>query len=219
MIWDWSYAAEIMPELLWGVWITLLVTAASAAISLFGGLLLAVFASVSGRAGQFAVRFLIEALRGVPILVLLFFGFYALPQIGLTLSSYTVGILVLGIVYAAYCSEVYRGALLTIPSGLRDACSALGLPKLVTWRDVLIPLAVSKSIPSLVNYVLLLYRQSALLFAIGIPVLMGQAQTVGYERFRYLEPYTLAGVLYLALNLPFVYVLYRYKAKHDEKHI
>lgn len=215
MIWDWSYSASIMPQLLWGVWITMIVTAASSALALCGGLAIAILTTISGRFGQLAARLLIEALRGVPILVLLFFGFYALPQMGLTLSSYTVGILVLGIVYAAYCSEVYRGAIQTIPNGLVDACVALGLSNFVTWRKVLIPLAISRSVPSLVNYVLLLYRQSALLFAIGIPVLMAQAQTVGYERFRYLEPYTLAGILYLALNLPFVYFLHRYKVKTE----
>ena len=60
-------------------------------------------------------------------------------------------------------------------------------------------------------YVLVLFRQSSFLFAIGVPVLLGQAQVAGYQSFRYLEPFTLAGLFYLALNLPFVYLLSRLK--------
>src|SRR5258708_34837090 len=65
--------------------------------------------------------------------------------------SFAVGVLVLGLVYAAYCSEVYRGALMTIPVGLRDAAAALGLSKFAMWYLVLIPIAVRNSMPALVN--------------------------------------------------------------------
>jgi polar amino acid transport system permease protein len=214
MSWDWSYAFEILPDLMEGMWITVLVTSACAAIALGGGLLLAVFGTIGGTIGRLVTRGLVELFRGVPILVLLYFGFYALPQIGVILPAFLVGVLVLGVVYAAYCSEVYRGALITIPPGLHDACAALALPRWVTWARVLIPLAVHKSKPALANYILVLYRQSAYLFAIGIPVLLARAQTAGYQSFRYLEPYTLTGLFYLLLNLPFVYLLHRYKAAH-----
>jgi polar amino acid transport system permease protein len=216
MSWDWSYAAQILPDLLWGVWVTVVVTAACAAIALVGGLGIAVVASVGGRTARLGVRASIELFRGVPILVLLYFGFYALPQIGVTLPPFAIGVLVLGVVYAAYCSEVYRGALITIPPGIRDACVALGLPTRVVWLKVLLPLAIQKSMPALINYVLVLYRQSAFLFAIGVPVLLARAQVAGYQSFRYLEPYTLAGILYLLMNLPFVYLLHRYTAAHAE---
>jgi len=216
MSWDWSYAAQILPDLLWGVWVTIVVTAACAAVALGGGLGIAVIGSIGGRTGRICVRTMIELFRGVPILVLLYFGFYGLPQIGVTLPPLTIGVLVLGVVYAAYCSEVYRGALITIPPGIRDACVALGLPTRVVWLKVLLPLAIQKSMPALINYVLVLYRQSAYLFAIGVPVLLTQAQVAGYQSFRYLEPYTIAGFLYLLLNLPFVYLLHRYRLAHAE---
>ena len=219
MTWDWSFAFAIMPDLLSGVLMTILVASVSSVIALAGGLMVAVIASLTGRAGRIALRVAIELLRGVPILVLLYFGFYALPEIGLTLSAFTVGVLVLGLVYAAFCSEVYRGALTTIPAGQRDACMALGLSTFAAWRKVFIPLAVSRSVPALLNYVLQLFRQSALLFAIGVPVLLARAQIVGYERFRYLEPYTLAGILYLLLNVPFIVFLHKYKVQYAEKRI
>jgi len=214
MIWDWAFALRILPDLMEGVWITVLVTLASAIIALVGGLALAVLSLTTGWVGRLLARALLDLLRGIPILVLLFFGFYALPQYGITLSAFAIGVVVLGVVYGAFCSEVYRGALITIPPGLRDASVALGLTPWAMWSRVLIPLAVRNSLPALINYVLVLYRQSALLFAIGVPVLLARAQMVGYQSFRYLEPYTMAGLLYLLLNLPFIYLLVRLQARH-----
>jgi polar amino acid transport system permease protein len=204
MSWDWDYAVSIMPQLLFGVVVTILVTIACSAIALAGGLLMAIVQMNAGRAGHYATRVLQETFRGVPILVLLYFGFYALPEIGVLLPGAVVGILVLGVVYAAYCSEVYRGALMTIPIGLRDASAALGLSPSAMWHRVLIPIAVRKSLPALMNYVLVLYKQSSFLFAIGVPVLLAQAQLAGYQSFRYLEPYTITGVLYVLMNVPLV---------------
>ncbi len=218
MNWDWGYAVSILPALLSGVWQTILVTFASAAIALGGGLLIAVLASLSGKPGLVIIRCLVEMCRGVPILVALYFGFYALPLLGITLPPFFVGVAILGVIYAAYSSEVYRGALVSIPRGVHDACHALGLSPFTTWTRILIPMAVRNSVPALINYVLILYRQSAFLFAIGVPVLLAEAQIAGNQSFRYLEPYTLAGLLYLVLNIPFLFLLQRYGRTHVAKH-
>jgi polar amino acid transport system permease protein len=197
-----------------GVWMTLLVTAVSSCIALLGGLAVAIIESVTGRTGRWISRSLVELFRGVPILVMLFFGYFALPELGITLSGFVIGTVVLGVVYGAFCSEVYRGALLTIPSGLRDACVALNLPPWIVWTRILVPLMIRQSAAALIGFVLILFRQSAFLFALGVPVLLGQAQTVGYESFRYLEPFTLAGAFYLLLNIPFIILLKRVEARH-----
>jgi polar amino acid transport system permease protein len=218
MSWDWSYVLKILPDMMVGVWYTVLVTLASSAIALTVGLLLAILENVSTRLGRAFVRFLLELFRGVPILVLLYFGFYVLPQAGLIIPAMVIGIAVLGTVYAAFCSEVYRGSLITIPAGLRDACVALNLSPYVTWRRVLVPLMIQRAAPALINYVLVLFRQTSLLFAIGVPVLLGKAQVAGYESFRYVEPFTVAGILYLGMNLPFIYLLSRFKAKNASQH-
>jgi polar amino acid transport system permease protein len=218
LTWDWNYVLKVLPDLLIGVWYTVLVTLASSVIALIGGLFLAILENVSTRLGRAFVRFLLELFRGVPILVLLYFGFYVLPEAGLIIPAMVIGVAVLGSVYAAFCSEVYRGSLITIPAGLRDACVALNLSPYVTWRRILVPLMIQRSAPALINYVLVLFRQSSLLFAIGVPVLLGKAQMAGYESFRYLEPFTLAGVLYLCMNLPFLYFLSRFRTQHASRH-
>jgi polar amino acid transport system permease protein len=212
--WDWHYVMEIMPRMLVGAWYTILVTLASAVITFGGGLLLAIVESLSTNVGRKVVRILVDAFRGVPILVLLYFGFYALPEVGLTLPAMAIGVGVLGVVYAAFCSEVYRGALITIPTGVRDACVALSLSPYVTWRRVLIPLMIRRAAPALANYVLSLFRQSAFLFAIGVPVLLGEAQLAANESLRFLEPYTLVGIFYAVMNLPLVYLVSKFQATH-----
>ncbi|WP_050399830.1 amino acid ABC transporter permease [Bradyrhizobium embrapense] len=214
MTWDWAFVIKILPALGIGVWYTVVVTAAASVIALGLGLALAIMESVSKTYGRAFVLFWLELFRGVPSLVLLYFCFYVLPQLGVTVPAIPIGIVVLGVVYAAYCSEVYRGSLITIQGELRDACVALHLRSYTKWRRILVPLMAQRAAPALLNYVLSLFRETAVLFAIGVPVLMGEANDIGYEHFRYLEPYTLAGAIYLAMNLPFLYVLSRFKDKH-----
>lgn len=215
MIWDWNYVRDIVPNLMIGVWYTLGVTLASSAIALIGGLLLAILEDISTTVGRTLVRLLLEIIRGVPILVLLYFGFYVLPEFGIILPAMPIGIVVLGIVYAAFCSEVYRGSLASTPVSLREACIALSLPPSVKWRKVLIPLMLKRSAPTLVNYVLIIIRETSLLFAIGVPVLMGKASLMSFQSFRYLEPFTIAGLLYFAMNIPFIILLSRFKTEHQ----
>ncbi|SPP98088.1 amino acid ABC transporter permease [Bradyrhizobium vignae] len=214
MTWDWTFVLTILPTLMLGVWYTILITLAGSTIALIGGLLLAILESLSTTVGRAFVRFWLELFRGVPTLVLLYFTFYVLPEVGITIPAIPIGIVVLGVVYAAYASEVYRGSLITIPSELRDACVALNLSSFVTWQRVLVPLMVRRSIPSLLNYVLGMFRETAVLFAIGIPVLMGEANDVALQHFRYIEPFTLAGVIYIGMNLPFLHLVKKFKDKH-----
>lgn len=214
MSWDWKIVWEMMPQLLLGVWYTVVVTVLSSAITLSGGLLLAILESVSTKVGRAFVRFWLELFRGIPVLVLLYFGFYVLPELGVTFSGLVIGVAVLGFVYSAFCSEVYRGALITIPAGLRDACVALNLSPYTTWRKVLVPIMVRRAIPSLANYVLMLFRSSSFLFALGVPVLLGEAQQAASQTYHFLEAYTVAGVFYLAINVPFVFLLHRLRVKN-----
>jgi polar amino acid transport system permease protein len=206
-MWDWHYAWSILPALLRGVWETLLVTLASGALALVLGMLIAVAGWFAPRPVTIVIRGFVELTRGLPILVLLFFTFYALPQYGLTLPPYGTGVLVLGVVYGTYCSEVYRGGIVNLPQSTWDACAALNLPRRTTWTRVILPLAVRNSIGALGTYIIVIYKQTALLVAIGVPVLLTTAQTAGYASYRYLEPFTLAGALYLLLNLPSMWMV------------
>jgi polar amino acid transport system permease protein len=210
MTWSWSFVWEIMPSLLGALVTSIFITVLASLIALVGGLLLAVAAAVGGPLARLAVRTFVEIVRGVPPLVVLYFGFFGLPGAGISLSAFHVGVLVLGVLTAAFCSEVYRGALISIPNGQREACLALSLPVSVTWTRILLPLAIRRSIPALANYVVIIFRETAVLFAIGVPVLLTRAQVIGSQTYRYLEPYTVVGVLYIVVNIPLIVLLQRY---------
>ncbi|MEV5409052.1 amino acid ABC transporter permease [Thermopolyspora sp. NPDC052614] len=207
MTWDWEYAWSIVPALLAGLRETFLVTCVSGALALVLGMVIAVAGWFAPRPVRLLIRGLVELGRGLPILVLLFFTFYALPQYGVVLPPFATGVLVLGVVYAAYCSEVYRGAIVSLPRGTWDACAALNLPRWTTWTRVILPLVFRNSVGALGGYLIVIYKQTALLVTIGVPVLLTAAQTAGYASYRYFEPYTLAGLLYLLLNLPSIWLV------------
>ena len=92
---------------------------------------------------------------------------------------------------------------------------ALSLSPFTTWRRVLIPLMIKRSAPALINYVLTIIRQTSFLFALGVPVLMGKASTLSFQSFKYLEPFTIAGLLYFVMNIPFLILLSRMKATNQ----
>jgi polar amino acid transport system permease protein len=207
MTWDWEYAASIVPDLLVAAWLTVVIALISTVIALSGGLAIAIVGWNAPAPVRRAIALVIDAVRGIPVLVLLFFVFYALPRYGVLMTPFLTGVLVLGGAYAAYSSEVYRGGLASLPQSVWDACHALGLPRRTTWVRVVIPMVVRSTLGSLGNYVVILYKQTSLLVAIGAPVLLTVAQSKGYASYRYLEPYTLAGLLYLVLNIPTVFAL------------
>ncbi len=209
MSWDWDFAASIMPTLMRGLLITFWVTILASIIAVPLGLGIALLGRMEFRAVRIATRFLVEIVRGSPIPIQLFFVFYGLPAIGLVLPPMPVGIGVLGLHYACYTADVWRGGIAYVPKGILEAADALHLPSTTKWFRVILPIAARVSLPSLGNYVLIIYKQSALLVIIGVPVLLDQAKVAGYEYFRYLEPYTIAGLLYLMVNIPSVWILRR----------
>src|SRR5205823_12538567 len=107
----------------------------------------------------------------------------------------------LGIHYATYCSEVYRSGLGNVPRGQWEACIALNLPAYWTFRDVIIPQAIPPVVPALGNYFVALFKDTPLLSAIAVLELMQTAKIIGSDNFRYTEPITLVGLIFLLFSL------------------
>ncbi|MEN3284555.1 MAG: polar amino acid transport system permease protein [Solirubrobacteraceae bacterium] len=153
--------------------------------------------------------------RGTPTLVQAFVVYYVLPDYGILLSATLTGVIVLGVHYAAYSAEVYRSGIDAVPRGQWEAAKALGLTPARTMARIVLPPAVRTSVPPLVNLVIAMYKETAVLFVIGIPILLYVGQTEANQSFRYLESYTLVGVLYLLVSYPSVLILRRFEASND----
>jgi polar amino acid transport system permease protein len=144
----------------------------------------------------------IEFVRSTPIPIQLFFMFYVLPQAGLRLSGLAVGVLTLGMHYACYYAEVYRAGIEGVPKGQWEACTALSLSPRDQWLKVVLPQAIRNVLPALGNYVISMFKETPFLFLIGVPEMVQEAVAVGGRSFRYLEPVTIAGLIFLAASYP-----------------
>lgn len=202
MIWDWKFAIEIFPQIANAIWLVIAITVCSYLVSLIVGLLLTLLRRSSFKPVSLSVYGLIEFVRSTPPLVQLFFVFYALPHIGITLNMYVAGILTLGIHYSTYVSEVYRSGIENVPKGQWEAARALNLSKFKTWFKVILPQAIPPVIPMLGNYLLVLFKETPLLMAIGVGEFLQEAKLISADTFKYLEPYTIVAILFLLLSYP-----------------
>lgn len=202
-IWDWEFAREVLPDLVIAfLQYTLGITIAASAIAIVLGLVL-----VLGRRSHLAwVSWpsygIVEFVRSTPIPIQLFFVYFGLPVFGVRLSALVTGVLVLGVHYAAYMSEVYRAGIDAIPKGQWEASRALSLSPQRTWRAVVLPQVVRRILPSTGNQVIALFKETPFLIVIGVAELVTTAYQVGSQNFRYIEPITIAGLIFLAASYP-----------------
>ncbi len=202
MTWDWSFAWGILPDLLEGLAVTVQITLIGSAIALVLGLVIAVVRHSKLPVISALVGGLVQFIRGTPLLVQAFFLFYVFPSYGLTLPALTTGIIAIGIHYSAYAAEAYRAGIESVPRGQWEAATALSLSPRRRWTGVVLPQAIRAVIPSLGNYVIAMFKDSAILAAITVVEVLNTAQAIGSDSFRYLEPLTLAGLLYLLVSYP-----------------
>lgn len=207
MDWDWAFVWEIMPTLLEGVRITIIATLLGALVAGVMGLVFAVARMSRNRILARTVSFIVEFIRGTPLLVQLYFLFYILPDLGITLAPLVAGVIGLGLHYGTYTAEVYRAGIENVPRGQWEAAKACNLTPLQGWVHVILPQAVPPMIPALANYLIAMFKETPLLSAVTVLELMNQARSVANFNYRYLEPMTLVGAFFLIISLISVFVL------------
>ncbi|MCE7008034.1 ectoine/hydroxyectoine ABC transporter permease subunit EhuD [Kibdelosporangium philippinense] len=206
MNFDWNYAFDILPQLLDGLLTALIATVVGYIVALVLGLVFALARRSHQRWISVPIGFIVEFIRGTPLLIQLFFLFFVLPQLGLALSPLAAGIIGLGLHYATYTSEVYRAGIEGVPPGQWDAAVALHLPRRRVWTSVILPQAVPRSIPALTNYSIALFKDVPQLVAITVAEPFTVGREIIADTFRPFEPITMAGLLYLAVALVLSYV-------------
>lgn len=199
-MWSWSFTWGILPEILSAVQTTIAATLAGFLLALLGGLLLAFGRRSKTRFFSWTVAGFIEFVRSTPLLVQLYFLFYGLPAVGILLSPFTSGVLGLGIHYSCYLSEVYRSGIDAVPRGQWEAARALNFSRGQTWLRVILPQAIRPVVPVLGNYLIVMFKETPILSAITLVEMLATAKLIGAESFRYLEAFTLVGLLFLVLS-------------------
>ena len=199
--WDWGFAASILPQLLAAAGYSVFAAVSSFVGALVLGLPLALARDATSVPLRAGVGTLVEVVRSTPILIQVYFLYFFLPTLGVTLPALVVGVLALSIHYGTYVSEAYRAGIAHVGRGQRDAAAALGLSAPAAFFSVVLPQAVAAVVPALGNYLIALFKETPLLSAIAIVELLQTAKLIGSETFRYNEPITLVGVILLALSL------------------
>ncbi len=200
--WRWDFTWEILPRLIVATGNTLLAAGLGYAIAVVLGLVLALAQRTPSRILTVVVREAMEFIRSTPLVLQIFFVFYVGPQFGLRLSPWTAGMIAIGLHYAAYLSEVYRGGLDGVPKGQWEAATSLNLSTARTYFRVVIPQALPPSLAGMGNYLVGIFKDTPMLSVIGVAELMHTANAIGSETYRFLEPITLVGVIFLAISLP-----------------
>lgn len=199
--WSWSFAFETLPFLLTALKTTVVATIAGSALALAGGLPLALIRLSRYRLVAGIARVAIDFIRGTPLLIQLYCFFYVLPDVGIRLDPMWTGVLALGLHYSAYTAEAYRAGIQAVPVAQREAAVALGLGRWRAFRRVVFPQALPPVVPVLGNYVIAMFKDTPMLSTITVIELLHTAKDIGAETFRYLEPFTMVGVLFLMLSL------------------
>ena len=133
-----------------------------------------------------------------------FFVFFVAPQFGIKLAAWTSAMLTIGLHYGSYLSEVYRGALEAIPKQQWETSKALNFTTTRTYSRIILPQAFPVALPGMSNYLVGIFKDTPMLATIGVVELMQSANTVGSLTYRFLEPYTMVGIIFLIISLSFV---------------
>ncbi len=139
----------------------------------------------------------VTAIRNTPILVLILFSYFALPQLGIRIGKIESFILTLAIYAGAYLTEVFRGALLALPGGLREAGLAIGLTEQQTRLWIILPVMWRNALPALSNNFISLFKDTSLAAAIAVPELTFYARQINVHSFRIVETWLVASLMYV----------------------
>lgn len=156
--------------------------------------------------------FYTEALKNVPLLVVIFVVYFGLPSFHVLLSPLVGGIVALGVYYAAYLSEIFRGGLEGVPRGQYEAACAAGLSTATMYRHIVLPQAIRLALAATGNMVVDLLKGTSLMATIGGAELLTAGQNIVSETFRAMQTYLLVGAIYWLMCFPLSRLVVKYES-------
>ena len=207
-----------LPALLRGFWNTLLLGIMSIAIGVPAGMVVGIIRLYAPKPIRLLMIAYIDIMRAMPMLVMLILIYYALPFLGIRLSSYASAVMAFSIVMAAYSAEVFRSGIEGVPRGQFEAAAALGLPFLLTLRKVILPQAIRIVIPPTTSNCVSMFKDTSLASTVALPELLKEASNA---QALYANPSPLIGaaLVYIVFLWPMVRLVSvlenRYKAERS----
>lgn len=200
MNFDWTAIVEALPELMQGLQLTLWI----ALVGLAGGIVLGVLTGVALTYGswraQAPAQLYVALIRGTPITVQVMFVYFALPiLLNIRISATSAGILTLIVNSGAYNAEIVRGALNSVPHGLREAGLAMGLGFRKVLTHVIAPIAVRRALPAMGNQFVAVVKDTSIFLVIGVGELTRRGQEIMAANFKAVEIWAAVALIYLAV--------------------
>ena len=213
----WRDTVEFLPILMSGVALTIIVTIGSLLLSTVLGLIWALM-RVSGIGVLTGLSAgLINVIRGIPIIVLLFYLYFVMPEFGVALSALQAAILGLGIAYSAYQAENFRAGIEAIDKGQIEAAQAIGMSWWQTMRRVVLPQAVKIVLPPYGNVMIMMLKDSSQASTITVAELALQGKLIASSTFKNTSVFTLVALMYLTMSIPLILLVRHFEKRAGQK--
>ncbi len=200
---DFSVLARFQNALVLGLWTTIQLTLVCIVLGCALGFLVGLARTSQSAVLRTISGVYVEFFRGTPVLIQLFWIFFCLPLIlGVELPNFVSGVIALTLYMGAISSETFRASLKSIGREQLDACVALGLPRRVQVTSVILPQAVLRAIPTLLSNCVSLFKESALVSAVGIADLMFVGQNISNNTAKPVEVLTVVALIYFVIAFP-----------------
>jgi polar amino acid transport system permease protein len=200
---DFSVVLRFQEALALGLWMTIELTLICVVLGCSLGFFIGLARTSRSTVLRAVSSVYVEFFRGTPVLVQLFWIFFCLPLIlGVELSNLTSGVIALTLYMGAITSETFRASLKSIGPEQLDACVALGLPRRAQVSNVILPQAVLRAVPTLLSNCVSLFKESALVSAVGMADLMFVGQNISNNTARPVEVLTVVALIYFVIAFP-----------------
>ena len=210
-------AREFLPILLQGVWLTIVVTAGSLVLSTVLGMVWALMRVCRVRWLQRLSALIVNGIRGIPILVQLFYIYFVMPELGVTLTALQASIIGLGIAYSAYQAENFRAGIEAIDKGQIEASESLGMGWALMMRRVVLPQAVKIILPPYGNIMIMLLKDSSQASTITVAELALQGKLIASSTFKNTSVFTLVALMYLTMSIPLILLVRHFEKRAGQK--
>ena len=208
----WRDAVEFLPILLNGVALTIIVSLGSLILSTLLGLVWALMRVSGIPALSWSSAAVINVIRGIPIIVLLFYLYFVMPDLGIALTALQAAIIGLGIAYSAYQAENFRAGIEAIDKGQIEAAQAIGMGWWLTMWRVVVPQAVRVVLPPYGNIMIMMLKDSSQASTITVAELALQGKLIASSTFKNTSVFTLVALMYLTMSIPLILLV-----RHFEK--
>ena len=190
----------VLQYLIPGLGVTVSVTLIALGIGFTIGTVMAVLRIYGGRfLGAFAATYSM-LVRAVPVVVIIFILFFVISAV-VDLSPFLSGAFALGFASGAYQSEIFRGAIMSVPPGQMIAARAIGMSRFKAIRCIVLPQAIRLAIPAWANEFTLVLKDSTLVYVIGVPEIMRRAQWISSRTLEPFMAFGTAAVFYLVFTM------------------